>query len=146
MGQDRQPGHALYFPAIIAEHPERVIAPIRAITNADEGCVVFHCASGKDRTGLLALVLLVLAGATPGEIVADHLLSYAWMRERFEEAGHGDQLAAVTRFLADRGTTIEASLLAAIEAAHVFLDTTLPDALSTAELTALRVRLTQRGS
>jgi len=36
------------------------------------GCVVFHCAGGKDRTGLLALVLLTLAGAAPEEIIADY--------------------------------------------------------------------------
>jgi protein-tyrosine phosphatase len=40
----------------------------------DPGCVVFHCAGGKDRTGLLALVLLTLAGAAPEEIIADYLL------------------------------------------------------------------------
>lgn len=31
---------------------------------------------GTDRTGLLALVLLALAGATEEEIIADYLLSY----------------------------------------------------------------------
>ena len=64
----------LYFPAMLAEHPEPVIAAVRAIATAAPGCVVFHCAGGKDRTGLLALVLLTLAGAAPEEIIADYLL------------------------------------------------------------------------
>lgn len=66
----------LYFPAMLAEHPERVIAAVRAIATAVLGCVVFHCAGGKDRTGLVALVLLTLAAATPEEIIADYLLTY----------------------------------------------------------------------
>lgn len=40
----------LYFPAMLAEHPERLVAVVRAIANAAPGCVVFHCAAGKDRT------------------------------------------------------------------------------------------------
>jgi protein-tyrosine phosphatase len=60
----------LYFPAMLAEYPEPVVAAVRAIANAEPGCVVFHCAGGKDRTGLLALALLVLAGATPEEMIS----------------------------------------------------------------------------
>jgi len=56
----------LYFPAMLAEYPQRVVSAVRAIANAAPGCVVFHCAGGKDRTGLLALVLLTLAGGDAG--------------------------------------------------------------------------------
>lgn len=52
----------LYFPAMLAEHPQPVIAAVRTIASAAPGCVAFHCAGGKDRTGLVALVLLTLAG------------------------------------------------------------------------------------
>ena len=66
------------------------------------GCAVFHCAGGKDRTGLLALVLLTLAGAAPEEIVADYLLSYERMKQQYDELGFRDQLVAVTELLAGR--------------------------------------------
>ena len=66
----------LYYPAMLAEHPERVLGAVRAIASAAPGCVVFHCSGGKDRTGLFALVLLTLAGAAPEEIIADYLLTY----------------------------------------------------------------------
>ena len=36
----------LYFLAMLAEHPERVVAAVRAIASAAPGCVVFHCVSG----------------------------------------------------------------------------------------------------
>jgi protein-tyrosine phosphatase len=131
----------LYFPAMLAEHPQPVIAAVRAVANAAPGCVVFHCAGGKDRTGLLALVLLTLAGATPEEIIADYLLSYDRMKQRYDEMGARDQLTAVRELLASRDTTIEASLTSTIAALTMpgFL---LENGLSGTELAALRTRLT----
>jgi protein-tyrosine phosphatase len=131
----------LYYPAMLADHPERVIAAVRAIASAAPGCVVFHCAGGKDRTGLLALVLLALAGAPPQEIIADYLLTYDRMKQRYDEIGAPDQLTAVTELLASRDTTIEASLTSTIASLKMpgFL---LENGLSSAELAALRTRLT----
>jgi hypothetical protein len=131
----------LYYPAMLAEHPDLVVAAVRAIANAAPGCVVFHCAGGKDRTGLLAIVLLTLAGAKPAEIVADYLLTYERMKQRYAEIGAGDQLAAVTEILARHDTTFEASLTSTIASLTMpgFL---LENGLSNAELAALRTRLT----
>ena len=131
----------LYFPAMLAEHPQRLVAAVRAIANAAPGCVVFHCAAGKDRTGLLALVLLALAGAAPEEIIADYLLSYDRMKQRYDEIGARDQLTAVNELLASRDTTIEASLTSTI-ASLTMPDFLLENGLSGTELAALRTRLT----
>jgi protein-tyrosine phosphatase len=70
------------------------------LERAAPGCVVFHCAGGKDRTGLLALVLLTLADAAPDEIIADYLLTYDRMKQRYDELGLPDQLTAVTALYA----------------------------------------------
>jgi protein-tyrosine phosphatase len=131
----------LYFPAMLAEHPELVVAAVRAVANAAPGCVVFHCAGGKDRTGLLALVLLTLAGAGTDEIIADYLLTYDRMKQRYDEHGARDQLTAVTETLARHDTTIEASLAATIASLTMpgFL---IDNGLSEAELVALNTRLT----
>jgi protein-tyrosine phosphatase len=131
----------LYYPAMLAEHPEPVVTAVRAIANAAPGCVVFHCAGGKDRTGLLALVLLVLAEAAPDEIIADYLLTYDRMRQRYAELGAPDQLAAVNEVLASHDTTIEASLTSTI-ASLPMPDFLLGNSLSDTELAALRARLT----
>jgi protein-tyrosine phosphatase len=131
----------LYFPAMLAEQPQPVITAMRAIASAAPGCVVFHCAGGKDRTGLLALVLLTLAGATPDEIIADYLLSYDRMKQRYDDMGAPDQLTAVTELLTSRGTTIEASLTSTIASLKMpgFL---LENGLADTELAALHTRLT----
>lgn len=131
----------LYFPALLAEHPEPVVAAVRAVATAGPGCVVFHCAGGKDRTGLLALVLLTLAGATTEEIIADYRLTYPRMKPRYDDMGARDQLVAVTELLASRGTTVEASLTATI-AALTMPEFLLRNGLSDADLAALVTRLT----
>ena len=131
----------LYYPAMLAEHPEQVVATVRAIANAAPGCVVFHCAGGKDRTGLLAMVLLTLAEAAPDDIIADYLLTYERMKQRYAELGARDQFVAVTEVMTRHDTTIEESLTSTIASLTMpgFL---LENGLSDAELTALRTRLT----
>ena len=47
---------------------------IGAIADA-EGAVLFHCAGGKDRTGLIAALLLRLAGAEIDDVASDYALS-----------------------------------------------------------------------
>lgn len=131
----------LYYPAMLAEQSERVTAAVRAVSTAAPGCVLFHCSGGKDRTGLLALVLLTLAAATPEEIVADYLLSYERMRQRYAELGHRDQLVAVTELLATRNTTVEASLSSTV-AALAMPEYLVEKGLSGAEISNLRARLT----
>ena len=42
---------------------------------ADDGPVLFHCAAGKDRTGVLAAVVLGVLGASPEVIAEDYHLS-----------------------------------------------------------------------
>ncbi|MBN6035591.1 tyrosine-protein phosphatase [Amycolatopsis sp. 195334CR] len=134
-------GSPLHYPALLAEHPELVVAAVRAVATAAPGGVVFHCAGGKDRTGLLALVLLALAGVAPAEIVADYLLTYERMKPRYDELGARDQLTAVRELLAKHSTTIEDSLTSTIRALAMpgFL---LDHGLSEADLTALRTRFT----
>ncbi|MGX5358385.1 tyrosine-protein phosphatase [Kocuria sp. KH4] len=51
------------FPGPIAE-------AVRAVATA-EGAVVVHCSAGRDRTGVLALLLLGLAGASPQRLLAE---------------------------------------------------------------------------
>lgn len=131
----------LYFPAMLVEHPQPVITAVRVIASAAPGCVVFHCAGGKDRTGLLALALLALAQAAPEEIIADYLLSYDRMKQRYDELGAPDQLAAVQELLASRNTTIEASLTSTITSLTM-PDFLLDNGLSDTELAALHARLT----
>ncbi|WP_051652614.1 tyrosine-protein phosphatase [Kitasatospora cheerisanensis] len=53
------------------------VAALRALLTADRRAVLVHCASGKDRTGVVVALLQSLLGAGEPEILADFLHSNA---------------------------------------------------------------------
>ncbi len=55
--------------------PEKLLPVLECMADAPEGCVVFHCAAGKDRTGIIAMLLLLLAGAEPADCVTNYMQS-----------------------------------------------------------------------
>ena len=48
-----------------------------------QGACLFHCTAGKDRTGVLAMLLLDLAGVSGESILADYSMSEVYMEEIF---------------------------------------------------------------
>lgn len=50
----------------------------------EKGAVMFHCFAGKDRTGVVAALLLLLAGVYDTDIIADYTLSYAYFLDRIQ--------------------------------------------------------------
>jgi protein-tyrosine phosphatase len=64
---------------------------VRTVARADEGGVLVHCAGGKDRTGLVAAVLLRLVGVSIADIADDYGLSAEYLRPSWtvwvDEAG-----------------------------------------------------------
>ena len=74
-------------------------AALRLIADDDAAPLVFHCAAGKDRTGILAALTLHLIGVDDEQIAADYALSadaerryHSWRNavsaEEAVEAGH----------------------------------------------------------
>jgi len=59
--------------------------PIFETVAAAEGGVVFHCFAGKDRTGLVAALLLSVAGVPDGAIAADFAETDAQLALRYQE-------------------------------------------------------------
>jgi hypothetical protein len=86
-------------------------------------------------------VLLTLAAATPEEIIADYLLTFERMKQRYAELGFDDQLTAVNERLASHNTTIATSLTSTI-ASLTMPDYLLDNGLSEADLVTLHARLT----
>jgi protein-tyrosine phosphatase len=65
----------LYYGPFLERFPDRAAAVIAAFAHAPSGGVAFHCAAGRDRAGLIALLLLALVGVRPEDIAADYELS-----------------------------------------------------------------------
>ena len=56
----------------LAERQVAIASVLTTIAEAPEGVVLFHCTAGKDRTGIVALLLLALAGVEADVIVEDY--------------------------------------------------------------------------
>jgi protein-tyrosine phosphatase len=70
----------------VLDHYWRGIARIMAaIASAPEGVVLFHCHAGKDRTGLVAALLLALAGVHEQTIAEDYAFSQVCLQPSFDE-------------------------------------------------------------
>jgi len=64
---------------IVMSHSENLAQIINIISdNVETGGVVFHCTSGKDRTGIVASVIYYILGVAKEDIVADYQISYTY--------------------------------------------------------------------
>jgi protein-tyrosine phosphatase len=65
-----------FYVDLLEQKNDHVKGIFDAIDQAEEGCIVFHCAAGKDRTGILAMLLLGLAGVEKKDIVSNYEVTY----------------------------------------------------------------------
>ncbi|NBM20756.1 tyrosine-protein phosphatase [Streptomyces sp. GC420] len=98
-------GTPVYYRPFLARFPERVAAVVTAIAGAPPGGVVHHCSAGRDRTGLVSLVLLSLMGADPVRIADDYVLSEPRVKAMNEAGGRPDDGPELAAGLASRGLT-----------------------------------------
>jgi hypothetical protein len=99
----------LYYTDALQRWPQRHAAVISAIARAQPGGVLFHCIRGHDRTGIISLLVLSLAGVLPEEILADYQLSPDPEREEIL-AGRGTSTPEVILGTLS-GFDVEANLL-----------------------------------
>jgi protein-tyrosine phosphatase len=59
----------------IVNHTQIFTGIFHHIVNAGHQPVLFHCAAGKDRTGVAAALILTALGVAPSVIMQDYLLS-----------------------------------------------------------------------
>jgi protein-tyrosine phosphatase len=68
-------GTPYYYGPWLERFPERAARVLAAIAHARPGGVAYHCGIGRDRTGLVTLLLLGFAGVAPEHVAEDYLLS-----------------------------------------------------------------------
>ena len=123
---------------------ERVRTELRgvlaAIAAAPPGPLLFHCIAGKDRTGLIAALLLALAEVVPASIARDYALSGTNLREgylrRYADAEPARILAALR--CPEEGVYNMLKFLAHAGGVRTYLRDI---GLSASEIGALRARL-----
>jgi protein-tyrosine phosphatase len=72
------------YVTMLTKATSQIRLAVEVIADQENHPVVFHCAAGKDRTGVLAALLLGLVGVSPETIVADYALTARAM-ERLRE-------------------------------------------------------------
>ncbi|WP_433211868.1 tyrosine-protein phosphatase [Dactylosporangium sp. CS-047395] len=107
-------GTPLYIRPFLARKPERVAAAVTAIARAEPGGVIFHCGAGRDRTGVVAMLLLALAGVAPEVIADDYEESAAWQARLAAATGREDWSPLIVESLAGKGHTVRSAMLDAL--------------------------------
>jgi hypothetical protein len=132
-------GTPLYYDGFLRRQPGRVAAVMTAIASA-EGGVVYHCSGGRDRTGLMTLLLLALVGVDPEAICEDYALVDDAFLALSARLGRQDDVAESEAILAAHGTDarqVILQLLAEFEPANYLRSAGVP----AADIDRLRNRL-----
>jgi protein-tyrosine phosphatase len=69
------------YRAYFESGPDAVAAAVSSLIAPGARPALFHCAAGKDRTGVIAALLLSLLDVEPDQIVADYVLTEKGLRE-----------------------------------------------------------------
>ncbi|MCQ1953972.1 MULTISPECIES: tyrosine-protein phosphatase [Arthrobacter] len=75
-----------WYAKIFVSQKEVLVRGLQAVADSP-GAVLFHCAAGKDRTGLFAAALLVVLGAEPEAVVEDYARTQARLPEVYRRMG-----------------------------------------------------------
>jgi protein tyrosine/serine phosphatase len=134
----------------LAERSETLAEVIEHLATRDNLPAVFHCTAGKDRTGMVAALVLSLVGVADDVIVHDYTLTDARMGSVMERIrASGDFPEPVTPMLERVGRAEAASMekfLAAVRATHGDAEGWARDAgLSDDALASLRAVLVTAG-
>lgn len=68
----------------IMEGSHNTVEVLRFMADAPEGAVMFNCTAGKDRTGIIAVILLLIAGVPEPDIIADYQVTYFYIKSKVD--------------------------------------------------------------
>lgn len=85
-----------------------------AIASSDQGMILFHCTYGKDRTGILAMLLLGLANVSVEDIIKNYCLCYCVSEQT-------DNLEDIYKYSKEVITKVIYSILKEYKSFHSYL-------------------------
>lgn len=69
---------------LILENKEAIKEIFEVLSDAEGGCL-FHCTAGKDRTGLVAMLILGLCGVCKKDIIANYEVTFTYVPMLIDE-------------------------------------------------------------
>jgi protein tyrosine/serine phosphatase len=112
-------GTPIYLRSLLERRPDRCVAVLAALADAPAGGVAVHCVAGRDRTGIIALLLLALAGVDPHVIAEDYERSGERLRPLYAELGEVDQGGLALSRLTSRGWDARQALVDLVDGLDV---------------------------
>ncbi len=129
-------GTALYYKAFLERSPASISRVLTSIARASSSGILLHYAGGRDRTGLISILLLAIAQVDHDAIASDYELS----QERLETPERAQERIKIDELLKHEKTTNRdaiKSLLLSFDVEPYLRDI----GLDTNELNGLRERL-----
>lgn len=68
----------------LVEYKEMVYEIFQFILKNEEKGILFHCQAGKDRTGILAMLLLGICGVSKDDIIANYEVTHTYLKDHVE--------------------------------------------------------------
>jgi protein-tyrosine phosphatase len=130
-----------YYTAFLLHFQDRCATAVATIANARAGGVLFHCGIGRDRTGLVAMLILRLAGVAHQDIVSDFAISTKRLRPHWERLGRANDEEAIANLLARKNRTSADAVLSSVTTSLDIHAILREGGLTEDDLKALRKRL-----
>jgi protein-tyrosine phosphatase len=94
----------------------RIVEALEVIAEPSNLPLVFHCSAGKDRTGILAAIVLALLDVNDADIINDYAMSAPFIEELYQRIKNDASIPAADKALPEYFWT------AAVESMNLFLD------------------------
>jgi len=113
-----------YYGPWLERFPDRAARTLAAIARAQPGGVAYHCGIGRDRTGLVTMLILAALDVPVDVAAEDYALSAARVPVLLERLGAAEQVAELDDFYRSLSTTPEAVFAAVMRTvdAALYLD------------------------
>jgi protein-tyrosine phosphatase len=73
----------MYKMVLFSEEPQSYLKQALRLIIENDGCILWHCSGGKDRAGIVAMLIESLLGVDEEIIVEDYAASYFFQRRKF---------------------------------------------------------------
>ena len=74
-----------FYVIMLNELGDRIVKILNILRTHTDGYCLFHCAHGKDRTGVIAAILYLLAGASREDIILNYKVSYDYAKSFLDQ-------------------------------------------------------------
>ena len=137
-----------HYAGMAEEHKAWVKSVLELLAEAP-GAALFHCTTGKDRTGIITALLLGLCGVAREDIIADYCVSQVYLKTMYSTMRHllpgGDEMELSDPFFSTAPENME-TLLDHIDGKYGGIEPYLRNGCGVEEATlaALRAKLLER--